>query len=233
MTLNKQKNGLYTPQLESDSCGVGMLCNINGLYSHYVITNGLTMLENMEHRGAYGAEKNSGDGAGILTAIPHKLFKGQALKSGIKLPEIGSYGVGMFFMPKDPLKKEFCRSIIRKQLEKIDKSVLMIRPVPVDNSMVGSTALSAEPDMEQWFIDYSGFEKELNSTFLVPAGIVATKPSFKNSVATTGDCEFNKISEIGFLTRELCSLFRSTSNSASLILLLFAETIFAEAAAIS
>ncbi len=162
MTLNKQKHGLYTRQLESDSCGVGMLCNINGLHSHYVITNSLTMLENMEHRGAYGAEKNSGDGAGILTAIPHKLFKGQALESGIKLPEIGSYGVGMFFMPKDPLKKEFCRSIIRKQLEKIDKSVLMIRPVPVDNSMVGSTALSAEPDMEQWFIDYSGFEKELN-----------------------------------------------------------------------
>ena len=161
MSKHNKTYGLYTPQLESDSCGVGMLCNINAEQSHYVISGALTMLENMEHRGAYGAEENTGDGAGILTGIPHSFFAKEAIKHDAELPAQGTYGVGMFFLPKDPKQKKFCTAIIEKHIGAFGMDTIFKRSVPVDNSMIGSMALASEPDMEQWFIIYSGFEKEL------------------------------------------------------------------------
>jgi glutamate synthase (NADPH/NADH) large chain len=161
MNKHTNTNGLYTPQMESDSCGVGLLCNIDSIASHYIVDGALTMLENMEHRGAYGAEENTGDGAGILTAIPHEFFEKEAQSNGISLPARGHYGVAMFFLPKDPDQKKLCIAIIEKHLDASGMTLLFRRSLPVDNSMIGSSALSTEPDMEQWFINYSGLEKEL------------------------------------------------------------------------
>ncbi len=159
-TIESQQRGLYTPQLEKDSCGVGMIANLNGGTSYYVIDSALTILENMEHRGACGCEENTGDGAGILMQVPHGFMKSKALEQGVKLPKRGKYGVGMFFFPKDPDKKEYCYSIINKYCKNNDFKIILERPVPVDNSMIGDMAKNSEPDMVQLFFKSSGFNNK-------------------------------------------------------------------------
>ena len=97
MTDDRQiQKGLYCPSHERDSCGIGMIVNLNNKPSHDVVENALTMLENMSHRGATGYEENTGDGAGILIQIPHDFLKDESFGN---VPEPGEYGVGMFFMP--------------------------------------------------------------------------------------------------------------------------------------
>ncbi len=149
---DQQRLGLYTPELEKDSCGVGLLCDLKAIPTRYIVDSALTVLENMEHRGAYGAEKNTGDGAGILIQLPHSFFIDRAVQCEVNMPNSDEYGVGMFFLPKDPVKKEFCKTIIKKYVHMYEMVTFMTRDVPVDNSMIGSMALEAEPDMEQWFV---------------------------------------------------------------------------------
>ena len=95
---NKLTKGLYSPENEHDACGVGLVVNINGSKYHDVVEKGLTVLENMAHRGAEGGDLKTGDGAGILLQIPHEFI----LLNGIPVPEKGRYGVGMVFLPKNP-----------------------------------------------------------------------------------------------------------------------------------
>ena len=92
-----QKRGLYSADYEHDACGVGLVVNINGAKYHDIIEKGLSVLENMAHRGAEGGDPNTGDGAGIMVQIPHEFI----LLHGIPVPEKGRYGVGMVFLPKD------------------------------------------------------------------------------------------------------------------------------------
>ena len=91
--------GLYDPFFEHDSCGVGFVANINGDVSHQIVDDGMTMLRNLEHRGAIGGDLKTGDGAGMLTQIPHTFFSKECKKLGFDLPAQGSYGIGMLFMP--------------------------------------------------------------------------------------------------------------------------------------
>src|SRR5271154_1259504 len=95
------KQGLFDPQHESDACGVGFLCHLKGLASNRIISSGLQMLENMNHRGACGCEPDSGDGAGILMRMPDRFFRRVTTSLGIPLPAAGEYGVAMVFLPKD------------------------------------------------------------------------------------------------------------------------------------
>ena len=97
-----QEQGLYRPEFEHDACGTGFTAHIKGRKSHQIIRDALTMLENMEHRGACGSERTTGDGAGILIQMPHEFLYAECLKLGIKLPESGKYGVGMVFFRKSP-----------------------------------------------------------------------------------------------------------------------------------
>ena len=90
-----QEKGLYLEELEHDSCGVGCIANINNRESHKIVKNALTMLTNMEHRGATGSDENTGDGAGILIQLPHQLFKEELQKFAITLPKKGSVGSGL------------------------------------------------------------------------------------------------------------------------------------------
>ena len=148
----EQGKGLYVPELESDACGIGLMANLNGAPLHTLVADALTILENMEHRGACGCEANTGDGAGILTQIPHEFFKLYAEDRGIVLPGKGKYGVGFAFLPKDRILNASSRSMVEIYAEKYDFELLMVRDVPVDNTMIGFSALSTEPDMVQFFI---------------------------------------------------------------------------------
>ncbi len=142
-------SGLYSPSFEHDSCGIGFVANIKSHKSHQIISDALTILENMEHRGACGCEQNTGDGAGIMIQVPHEFFFDECSKLGVHLPSFGKYGVGVLFFPKDIRLKEECRDIFNRCADKLGLEVLAYRKVPVDPDDIGYTALSVEPEMEQ------------------------------------------------------------------------------------
>jgi glutamate synthase (NADPH/NADH) large chain len=140
--------GLYSPSFEHDSCGIGFVANIKSSKSHQIVSDALTILENMEHRGACGCENNTGDGAGIMIQVPHEFFFDECSKLGVHLPAFGKYGIGVLFFPKDIRLKEECRDIFNRCAEKLSLEVLVYRKVPVDADTIGFTALSVEPEME-------------------------------------------------------------------------------------
>ena len=160
--------GLYRPEFERDACGIGFVANIKGNKSHQIISDALTILENMEHRGACGCENNTGDGAGILIQTPHAFFFDECLKLGVHLPAFGRYGVGMVFFPKELRLREECREIFTRTTEELGMEVLAWRKVPVNPEDIGFTARSVEPEIEQVFIscpdhitDPMAFERKL------------------------------------------------------------------------
>jgi glutamate synthase (NADPH) large chain len=145
-------NGLYHPSFEHDSCGIGFVANIRGNKSHQVISDALTVLENMEHRGACGCENNTGDGAGIMLQTPHEFFFEECLRLGVHLPRFGKYGVAVIFFPRQIALREACRDIFNRSAEKLGLEILAYRKIPVNAEGIGPTALSVEPEMEQAFI---------------------------------------------------------------------------------
>src|SRR5450432_3014869 len=164
----EQNQGLYHPSFERDSCGIGFVANIKGNKSHQIISDALTILEHMEHRGACGCEINTGDGAGIMIQTPHEFFFDECIRLGFHLPAYGKYGVGMIFFPRDIMLKEECRDIFNRATDKLGLEVLGYRKVPVNPDGIGPTALSVEPDIEQVFIaspdhisDPEEFERKL------------------------------------------------------------------------
>ncbi len=148
----KENPGLYDPQFEHDACGIGFVANIRGNKSHQHISDALTILENMEHRGACGCETNTGDGAGIFIQIPHEFFFDECVKLGAHLPSFGKYAVGVVFFPKEIKLREECRDIFNRAAEKLGLEIITYRSVPVNTFDIGPTALSVEPVMEQVFI---------------------------------------------------------------------------------
>jgi len=146
------QQGLYDPSFEHDACGIGFVANIKGNKSHQHISDALTVLENMEHRGACGCENNTGDGAGIMLQMPHEFFFDECIRLGFHLPSYGKYGVGFLFFPKEIRLREECRDIFNRAAEKLGLDILGYRKVPVNRNDIGPTALSVEPCMEQVFI---------------------------------------------------------------------------------
>src|SRR6202167_2881643 len=162
------KQGLYDPQFEHDSCGVGFVVNIKGKKSHKIIRDALTILVNLNHRGACGCEVNTGDGAGILMQMPHGFFKEVARKDKIKLPPLGDYGVAMVFLPRDPNERRTCETMFENIVVEEGQKFLGWRIVPTDNSTLGETARESEPVIQQAFIrrnpkltDEMAFERKL------------------------------------------------------------------------
>jgi glutamate synthase domain-containing protein 2/glutamate synthase domain-containing protein 1/glutamate synthase domain-containing protein 3 len=162
-----QKEGLYDPQFEHDACGVGFVAHLKGNQSHDIVNKGIELLINLEHRGATGAEKNSGDGAGILTQMPDKFMRKVALKQNIELPKFGSYAVGVVFLPRDPKAYMECQSLVEQCIEELGQETLGWRKVPTSNETLGATTLSVEPIVKQIFvkkapnIDSDTFERKL------------------------------------------------------------------------
>src|ERR1700712_2542536 len=144
--------GLYSPEFEHDACGIGFVANIKGNKSHQIVSDALTVLENMEHRGACGCENNTGDGAGLMIQTPHEFFFDECIKLGIHLPAFARYGVGVIFFPQEIRLREECRDILNRSAEKLGLEVLGYRKVPVNRDDIGPTALSVEPEMEHVFV---------------------------------------------------------------------------------
>ncbi|HLX96973.1 MAG TPA: glutamate synthase large subunit [Verrucomicrobiae bacterium] len=162
------KQGLYDPQFEHDSCGVGFVVNMKGRKSHQLVSDALQILVNLDHRGACGCEANTGDGAGILMQTPHEFLLKVTDRAGFKLPAAGQYGVGMLFLPKNPAEREAVKAAFAGIVAGEGQTLLGWRDVPTDNSSLGKTAVAAEPHMAQVFIgrnpalkDDLAFERKL------------------------------------------------------------------------
>ena len=147
-----KKEGLYDPEFEHDACGVGFVAHLKGKKSHYIVKKGIELLKNLEHRGAVGAEKNSGDGAGILTQMPDKFMRKVAKELGFELPAFGHYGVGVVFIPRDIKAGVECQNIVTNVVEELGLEILGWRKVPTDNSSLGEKVKSVEPHVYHLFI---------------------------------------------------------------------------------
>ena len=149
---SKKPAGLYRPEFEHDSCGIGFVANLKGKKSHEIVENALSMLCNMEHRGGTGYDVASGDGAGILIQIPHAFLLEDCAIRGIELPDEGNYGVGMVFFPADKDLRKQCRIMLADHLCDLGLELIGYRVLPKDNTMLGQAALDTEPEIEQVFI---------------------------------------------------------------------------------
>ena len=146
------KQGMYDPAYEHDACGMGFIVDINGNESYQLVADALDLLENMEHRGAHGADEKTGDGAGIMVQIPHAFFSRECDVLGIRLPKKGDYGVGMLFAHKyEDLRQEQMK-MVEEIVVAEGQKVLGWREVPIDSSEIGVTAKSAMPRFIQIFV---------------------------------------------------------------------------------
>ena len=162
------KQGLYDPAYEHDACGVGFIVDIKGRKSHQILKQGLQILTNLDHRGACGAEVNTGDGAGVLLQMPHKFLQVAAKKARIDLPAEGHYGCGIVFLPRNATLRRRIEEKFEQIVQSEGQTVLGWRTVPTNNSMLGETAKSCEPFMRQVFVgrnaeieDELAFERKL------------------------------------------------------------------------
>ncbi|HUK65300.1 MAG TPA: glutamate synthase central domain-containing protein, partial [Anaeromyxobacteraceae bacterium] len=160
--------GLYDPKNEHDACGFGFVVDIKGRKSRDIVQKALTVLVNLEHRGAAGSEKNSGDGAGLLVQTPHAFFEKIADGLRVKLPAPGQYAVGMVFLPVLESSRRTFERMFEEVVEREGQKVLFWRDVPTDNAALGSTSRASQPVIRQIFVgrgpncaDEAAFERKL------------------------------------------------------------------------
>ncbi|MCG8698541.1 MAG: glutamate synthase subunit alpha, partial [Bacteroidales bacterium] len=149
--------GLYDPKNEHDNCGIGFVTQIKGIKSHDIITKGLQVLVNMTHRGAESADNVSGDGAGILIQIPHDFI----VKKGIQVPENGSYGTGLVFLPRETKQRKSCEAILLETVKEEGLKLIDICDVKVDSSVLGDISRSTEPYIKQIFVTGDFVEQDM------------------------------------------------------------------------
>ena len=148
-----QKLGLYSPQHEHDACGVGFVAHIKGNKSHDIVKQALKILENLDHRGAVGADALMGDGAGILIQMPDQLYREEMARQAVVLPAFGEYGVGMVFLPKEHASRMACEQELERAVRAEGQVLLGWRDVPVNREMpMSPTVREKEPIMRQIFI---------------------------------------------------------------------------------
>ena len=146
------RQGLYDPSFEHDACGFGFVVDLSARPSHDIIRKALQVLSNLEHRGASGSEKNSGDGAGLLTQIPHAFLSAKCRGLGFALPEPGCYGVGTVFLPTEASSRQLCERRFEEVAREEGLSVLGWRDVPIDDATLGPTARGSRPVIRQLFV---------------------------------------------------------------------------------
>lgn len=162
------KQGLYDPNYEHDACGMGFVANIKGLKSNDILRKALTVLDNLDHRGARGSELNTGDGAGVLMQIPHGFFEKECAGLNINLPPSGCYGIGMLFLSTDRVKREKCERELERIVGEEGQVLLGWRDVPTNDCSLGKTAKLEQPYIRQVFVaknpelkDEMAFERKL------------------------------------------------------------------------
>ncbi len=180
--MHPAAQGLFDPLLEKDSCGVGFIADIKGRKSHKIVSDALTILLNLEHRGAVGADPRAGDGAGILVQIPHRFFSRKAQELGFTLPEPGHYAVGHVFMPREPAWRQVILDTYAEVVAREGQVLLGWREVPTDNSSLGVSVTPTEPVHMQVFIargkgikDEDEFERRLFILRKVISGTIYNK----------------------------------------------------------
>ena len=146
------KQGLYDPRFEHDACGVGFVVHVKGEQSNSIVRNALTVLRNLDHRGAAGAEENTGDGAGILIQIPHEFFQKVCAQEGFVLPDAGAYGVGMLYLPQDADARKHCMDHVDEIVREEGQTALGWRHVPTNSEALGKGAKQRMPAVYQVFI---------------------------------------------------------------------------------
>ena len=169
LTQRPNSKGLYSPEFEKDSCGVGLVANIKGIPSREIMENAYLINSRMDHRGGCGFEENTGDGAGILMALPDSFFQKEVEKLDFALPVSGEYAVGNIFLPQNTKERKICKKIIEETITKEGQKFIGWRKVPTDSKKanVGPAALDCQPIMEQIFIgrskkiDQEAFERKL------------------------------------------------------------------------
>ena len=148
-----QANGLYSGTDEHDACGVGFVAHIRGQRSHSIVRSALQILENLDHRGAVGADELMGDGAGILIQLPDALYRAEMAAAGVTLPPPGEYGVGMIFLPKEQASRMACEQEMERAIRAEGQVFLGWRDVPVNADMpMSPTVRAKEPVIRQVFI---------------------------------------------------------------------------------
>ena len=163
--------GLYDPSEEKDSCGIGFVAHIKGIKSHEIITRGIEVLENMSHRGAESADNVTGDGAGILMQIPHKLI----LSKGIKVPDEGKYATGLVFLPRGAGEREQCEKIVTGILVAEGLDVIDFQDVQVDNSILGEISRSSEPIIRQIYVTGNYEQDEMERKLYISRKVAENK----------------------------------------------------------
>ena len=154
-----EKQGLYDPRFEHDACGVGFVVHMKGRKSHDIVANALTILENLDHRGAC-VEEGTGDGAGILIQVPHAFLVKAAAEAGFELPEAGQYGVANLFSSPDAAARAKAKAKFEEVCAAEGCPVIGWRDVPTDNSTLGKSARASEPFVLQVFISRNAALKE-------------------------------------------------------------------------
>ncbi len=156
------RQGLYDPAFEKDSCGVGFVANIKGIASHHIMEDAHHINSRMDHRGGCGFEENTGDGAGILTALPHSFLRKVTKELGITLPPPGSYAAGNIFLPQLDDERGICKDTIERIITEEGQRFLAWRKLPLkpESAEIGPAAKSAMPVIEQLFIASSGDDPE-------------------------------------------------------------------------
>jgi glutamate synthase (NADPH) large chain len=151
----RREIGLYDPRYEHDACGVGFVVNIDGTAEHAIVADGVRILRNLEHRGAVGGDMKTGDGAGMLTQIPHRFFRDE---TGGDLPDPGEYGVGFLFLPADPAEGVRAREMVEKVAKAEEFRILGWRDVPVQPDSLGQMAKESMPGFSQVFLSCADVE---------------------------------------------------------------------------
>ena len=152
-----KKQGMYLPEFEHDNCGAGFICSLEGNKSNDIIHKALQILERLEHRGAVSSDGKTGDGAGILTDIPHELFVNDC---SFDLPSFGQYATANVFLPKKENQRNYCVSVFENYIKEQGLNVLGWREVPVDATVLGSIAQETEPCVKQIFIAKSDEQQD-------------------------------------------------------------------------
>ena len=144
--------GLYRPSHEHDACGMGFVVNLDGQKTHDIVQKGIQILINLTHRGACGCDPDTGDGAGVLIQIPHDFFVRECSKLGFTLPDPGSYGVGMLFLPVEKAERLLCEGIVERIVREEGLTVLGWRDTPLNGDSIGRQARAIQPYIEQIFV---------------------------------------------------------------------------------
>jgi glutamate synthase (NADPH/NADH) large chain len=172
-----EKQGLYDPAYEHDACGIGFVAHIHGVRSRDVVEKSLEVLKNLSHRSAVAADACTGDGAGILLQVPHSFLRRVCGPAGISLPDAGSYGVGMMFLPSRKADRLVCERMVEVSVREEGCSVLGWRDIPVDDSVLSGPTRRARPVMRQIFVARMGVAREVdtNSDFEVTLYLIRRK----------------------------------------------------------